>query len=151
MRSEGVTGCVCVCLCVCVSLLPLTSHFSNVCLSHKRYDLPNGQWRSEISSGFLWKRSVARLEWFQHCTANAWSAIFIAAEYAHAHYSRSRGGKRPFCFSSGEKTSPGDLVWPPSKVCLTVWNYWLRLKVCQPYRAFAAFVVFHVLSVLRVH
>ena len=40
MRSEGtVVGSVC--LCVCVSVL--TSHFSNVRLSHKRYDLPNGQ------------------------------------------------------------------------------------------------------------
>ena len=48
--------------------------------------------------------------------ANAWSAIFIAAEYAHAHYSRSRGGKRPFCFSSGEKTSEV-ISMPPSKVC----------------------------------
>ena len=34
MRSEGtVVGSGC----------HLTSHFSNVCLSHKRYDLPNGQ------------------------------------------------------------------------------------------------------------
>ena len=28
---------------VCVSVCYLTSHFSNVRLSHKRYDLPNGQ------------------------------------------------------------------------------------------------------------
>ena len=34
-----VVGSVCLCVCVCY----LTSHFSNVCLSHKRYDLPNGQ------------------------------------------------------------------------------------------------------------
>ena len=38
MRSEGtVVGSVCLCVCY------LTSHFSNVRLSHKRYDLPNGQ------------------------------------------------------------------------------------------------------------
>ena len=28
---------------VCVSVCYSTSHFSNVCLSHKRYDLLNGQ------------------------------------------------------------------------------------------------------------
>ena len=34
-----VVGSVCVCVSVCYS----TSHFSNVCSSHKRYDLLNGQ------------------------------------------------------------------------------------------------------------
>ena len=43
---------------------------------------------------------LQKLEWFQHRT------IFIAAENAHAPYIRPRGGKRPFCFSFGEKTSP---------------------------------------------
>ena len=38
-RGYGSWVCVSVCVCVCY----LTSHFSNVRLSHKRYDLPNGQ------------------------------------------------------------------------------------------------------------
>ena len=34
------------------------------------------------------------------------------------HYIRSCGGKRPFCFSFGEKTSDGlQFCMPPSKVC----------------------------------
>ena len=41
--------CVCVCVCVCYS----QSHLSNVSSSHKRYDLLNGQRRSEISNSFL--------------------------------------------------------------------------------------------------
>ena len=52
MRSEGtVVGSVC--LCVCVSVRYSTSHFSNVRSSHKRYDLLNGQLRSENLCGFL--------------------------------------------------------------------------------------------------
>ena len=42
-----VVGSVCLCVCLCVSVCLcvcyLTSHFFNVRLSHKRYDLPNGQ------------------------------------------------------------------------------------------------------------
>ena len=42
MRSEGtVVGFVC--LSVCLSVCYSTFHFSNVCSSHKRYDLLNGQ------------------------------------------------------------------------------------------------------------
>ena len=33
---------------VCVSVCYSTSHFSSVCSSHKRYDLFNGQWRSDV-------------------------------------------------------------------------------------------------------
>ena len=40
-----VVGSVCVCMCVhvCVCVCYPTSHLSNVYLSHKRYDLRNGQ------------------------------------------------------------------------------------------------------------
>ena len=48
--QRGYGSCV---LCVCLSVCYSTSHFSNVCSSHKRYDLLNGQRRSEISNGFL--------------------------------------------------------------------------------------------------
>ena len=40
--------------------------------------------------------SVAKLERFHRCTANASSRHFITAENAHARYIRLRGGKRPF-------------------------------------------------------
>ena len=77
MRSEGtVVGSVC--LSVCYS----TSHFSNVCSSHKRYDLFNGQRRSENSND-------APL----HCTANS-----LRKTRMRIIYIRLRGGKRPFCF-----------------------------------------------------
>ena len=46
---------------------------------------------------FSEKCSVAKLERFHHCTTNASSRHFIAAENAHAHYIRLRGGKWPFC------------------------------------------------------
>ena len=48
MRSEGiVVGSVCLSVCLSVT------HFSNVRSSHKRYDLLNGQRRSENLCGFL--------------------------------------------------------------------------------------------------
>ena len=47
--AARVTVVVSVCLCVCYS----QSHLSNVLSSHKRYDLLNGQRRSEISNSFL--------------------------------------------------------------------------------------------------
>ena len=72
-------------LCVCLSVCLLLYIFSSVRSSHKRYDLPNGQWRSELSNSFLWKCPVAKLERFHHCTANGSSRHFIAAESAHAH------------------------------------------------------------------
>ena len=47
-------------------------HLTYLCSSHeKRYHLPNGRRRSENMQGFLWKCSVAELERFQHCMANA--------------------------------------------------------------------------------
>ena len=42
-EGYGSWVCVSVCLSVCLSVCYLTSHFSNVRLSHKRYDLSNGQ------------------------------------------------------------------------------------------------------------
>ena len=61
MRSEGYGTCVCVCVCLSVCLSS-SSIFSSVRSSHKGYHVLNGQWRSNISNGFLWKRSVAKLE-----------------------------------------------------------------------------------------
>ena len=51
--AARVTVVVPVCLCVCVCVCYSQSHLSNVRSSHKRYDLLNGQRRSEISNSFL--------------------------------------------------------------------------------------------------
>ena len=66
-RACAARGTVVGFVCVCYS----QSHFSSVCSSQKGYDLIYGQWRAESLWGFLWKCSVAKLERFQHCTANA--------------------------------------------------------------------------------
>ena len=51
--QRGLPVCLCVCVCVCVCVCYSQSHLSNVRSSHKRYDLLNGQRRSEISNSFL--------------------------------------------------------------------------------------------------
>ena len=90
-----VTVVVSVCLCVCVSVtLNLTCRMF-VRLTNDTTYLTGNKGRTVFSE----KCSVAKLERFHRCTANASSRHFITVENAHARYMRLRGGKGPFCFS----------------------------------------------------
>ena len=88
MRSEGtVVGSVCVCVCVCYST-------SSVCSSYKGYDLLNGQWRSELSNGFLWNCSVAKLDREKAntcrtgCLTTVWSIRVLCVPRSHKKMQR---------------------------------------------------------------
>ena len=71
---EGTVVVRSVCLFVCYS----TSHLSNICSSHERYGVLDGQRRSESLTGFLCKCSVTKLERFQHCTGDNGAALYWA-------------------------------------------------------------------------